>query len=202
MKKYLIALTAVLLLSLAYIKYQPVVTYLSGKLEAKLSRGKISGHSVYKLPVPFHRQEHSLSCEIAALKMALAGVGVDVPESELISHLPFDPTPRQSGVWGDPYKAFVGDIDGKMFSTGYGVYWQPIADVGLKYKRTEVLENGTIEQLIDHLNQGHPIVVWGYYGRGNRSTWTTPEGRRIEGVNGEHARTLIGYTGDSSNPES
>ncbi len=164
--------------------------------------GEVAGNSIYKLNVPFHRQEHSLSCEIASLKMALAGAGINVPESDLIAGLNFDPTQRRNGVWGDPYTGFVGNIDGKMMGDGYGVYWDPVAKVGLKYRRTEVIHNGSLPQLLYHLNQGRPVVVWGYFGRGNRIEWTTPAGRHINGVNGEHARVLAGYAGSMTNPES
>src|SRR5262245_9197550 len=78
--------------------------YLANKIDNKImNRGKITGHSVTALlEVKWHRQEHSLSCEIAALKMALSAQGIEVPESELIGRLRFDVTPRANGVWGDP----------------------------------------------------------------------------------------------------
>ncbi len=87
--------------------------------------------SVYLSGVAFHRQEHALSCEIASLKMALSYYGVDVSETQLISELPVDtPGPRQPGnIWGDPEKGFVGNIDGTMPNSGYGVYEKPIASV-------------------------------------------------------------------------
>ena len=48
-----------------------------------------------KLDVPYHKQEHSLSCEVASLLMALKYRGIDVTESELIQQLPIsDPGPR------------------------------------------------------------------------------------------------------------
>ena len=157
--------------------------------------------SITKLPVPYHRQEHSLSCEIASLKMALGYHGISVSESDLIGFLPFDATPKSKGVWGDPYKAFVGDINGKMGITGYGVYWEPIAQVGRVWKKTEVLENGTPQDLAEHISEGQPIIIWGYYGRGKKLSWTTPEGKRIEAINGEHARVVTGFVGDKTNPE-
>jgi uncharacterized protein YvpB len=203
MRKISILLLFLVIAMVSYVRFRPVITYMSGKISVKLSQiGDVAGNSVYKLNVPWHRQEHALSCEIASLKMALAGAGVNIPESDLVSSLKFDPTRKANGVWGDPYAGFVGDIDGKMMGDGYGVYWKPIADVGLKYRRTEVIENGSLPQLVYHLNQNRPIVVWGYYGRGNVMKWATPEGRQINGVNGEHARVLVGYTGAPTNPES
>jgi uncharacterized protein YvpB len=186
-----------------YMKYSPALTYWSGKFASKMYHtGKTAGTSTVRLNVPFHRQEHSLSCEVASLKMALAGVGVEVPESELVAKLAYDSTPRTSGVWGDPYVGFVGDIDGKMLGSGYGVYWDPIAKLGLQYRNTEVIHNGSLQQLLYHIHQGRPVVVWGYFGRGNRTTWTTPNLKTVDAVNGEHARVLIGYNGNSLNPDS
>ncbi|HYC79967.1 MAG TPA: C39 family peptidase, partial [Candidatus Binatia bacterium] len=85
--------------------------------------------------------------------------------------------------------------------TGYGVYWDPIAKVGLKYRRTQALRNANLQEVIGHLDQGRPVVVWGYFGGGNRYTWNTPQGYIINAVHGEHARTLVGYVGPSDNPE-
>src|SRR3989338_5575168 len=61
------------------------------------------------LDVPFHKQEHALSCEIATLKMALNYHGQMVAESELLNDLSFDTAaPRSSdNVWGNPDKGFV-----------------------------------------------------------------------------------------------
>lgn len=152
-----------------------------------------------KLPASFHRQEHSLSCEIATLKMALSVYGIDVPESELLQYLPFDQTPKKSGVWGDPYQAFVGNIDGKMMVNGYGIYWDPLAYLGLRWKRTEVFY-GTIRELTSHLKAGRPIIFWGYLGQGARTSWTTPAGKQIPAVYGMHSRLLFGYTGEDADP--
>jgi uncharacterized protein YvpB len=202
MKKILILVAFAVGFTGAYFKYKPTFIYLAGQIQAKMqNEGRVAAGFFHRLNVPYHRQEHALSCEVASLKMALAGVGVNVPESELIQYLKFDPTPKQNGVWGDPYAGFVGDIDGKMSVTGYGVYWDPIAKLGLRYRRTQALTNGNLQELTSHLDQNHPIVVWGYFGAGNRNYWTTASGRPISAVHGEHARTLIGYVGSSTSPE-
>ena len=77
-----------------------------------------------KLDVPYHRQEHSLSCEIAALKMALDYYGLKISESDLIKELVFNTKDSRSknNIWGDPDLGFVGNIDGKIPNGGYGVY--------------------------------------------------------------------------------
>jgi uncharacterized protein YvpB len=184
-----------------WVYYMPQLTYLRGKLVARMSHGpKTLGLTLVRLPVVFHRQEHSLSCEIAALKMALDFHGINVKESELIENLHFDLVPRKNGIWGDPYTGFVGDIDGKMGVTGYGVYWQPVSDVANKYTYSEVIENATVQELAQHLSEGRPIVWWGYYGRGRAINWQTVSGKAIIGINGEHARVLTGFVGTRENP--
>lgn len=205
MNKVFVGLFAFVVATGLYYNSNPQITYVRGLVLAHLNKiqvGRVASANVYKLNVPFHRQELTLSCEIASLKMALGAAGINIPESELIAAMPMDPTLRGNGVWGNPYQAFVGDIAGKMMNTGYGVYWDPVARVGLKYRRTEVIHNGSLGQLIYHLNQGRAIVVWGYYGRGEKYQWHTPDGGLVNAVNGEHARTLIGYTGTMNNPES
>ncbi len=151
--------------------------------------------------IPFHRQEHSLSCEVASLKNAFYGYGLDVPESELIRFLEFDPTLKSGNVWGDPERGFVGSIDGIMPVNGYGVYADPIARLGLRWKRTEALRGGTSLQLAEHLLAGRPVIVWGYYaGLGEPMSWQTPEGKHIDAVHGEHTFLVYGFTGDTTQP--
>ena len=94
-----------------------------------------------KLNVPYHRQEHALSCEIAALKMALNFHGVLVSESELLAMLPFDAKERRgkNNIWGDPSLGFVGDIDSAIPNGGYGVYENPMADMAKKFRKSILL---------------------------------------------------------------
>lgn len=185
-----------------YYSQSPIVKYEIGKVKASISRrqAKVNGVYMMKLPVAFHRQEHSLSCEAAAVTMALNYKGANVTESDVISKLYFDQTPRTNTTWGNPYTGFVGSIDGKMSVTGYGVYWQPIADAARNWKHTEALENMTPRELAMHLLQDRPVVIWGYYGKGNTISWQTPDGQQINAVNGEHARVVTGFVGDENTP--
>jgi len=162
----------------------------------------VRGTATVALPIDFHRQEHSLSCEVATLKMALSNFGDDVSEAELIANLPFDTTPKGGGVWGDPHIGFVGDIDGQMFGDGYGVYWEPIARLGLRYRRTEVLEGASAAQVAGHIAAGRPVITWGYFGRGRTGSWLTPTGRQINAIDGEHTRVVIGFSGSVGDPTS
>lgn len=154
-----------------------------------------------KLPVAWHRQEHSLSCEVAALQMVLNFYGVPVMESQLINKLPFDPTPRQGDMWGDANQGFVGNINGTMMGTGYGVHWQPIATLAKQWKKAEVVRLAEPTQIVKHLAAGRPIIAWGYYGRGIPRAWRTPAGAIVNAVNGEHARVITGFYGPAAAPE-
>lgn len=153
-----------------------------------------------RLPVSDHRQEHSLSCEVAALKIALSAHGISVSESELISKLPFDPAPKIPGSWGDPNRGFVGKINGKMLVDGYGVYWDPIAQLGENYAPTQVIRNGSAADIARQISGGNPVIIWGYFGRRAAYHWRSSAGQPIQAINGEHTRVVYGYDGTVENP--
>lgn len=161
-----------------------------------------SGLNIYLSGVPFHRQEHSLSCEIASLKMALGYYGVEVSEDDLISQLKVDtPTGRQAGnIWGDPEKGFVGNIDGEMPNSGYGVYEEPIAEVANKYRTAKPVKKALLEDVLNAVAEKHPVIVWVPMAGGYDISWKTPEGKIISAVYGEHARVLIGFSGTINDP--
>lgn len=157
------------------------------------------------LDVPFHRQERALSCEAATLRMALAYRGVVVTERELLEAIGVDPAPRvrqEDGMmtWGDPDEAFVGDVDGKMGTTGYGVHARPIGRVAGRYRRAEVISGASAQVIVDAIDAGNPVISWGHIGRGAPIRWRTLGGKTVTAVNGEHTRVVIGYVGPSDAP--
>lgn len=154
----------------------------------------------HSVPITFHRQEHALSCEIAALKMALSTHRITVSEDTLISQLAKDPTPKGPGIWGNPSRGFVGDIDGTMLVTGYGVYADPIAAVGNMYAQTSVLQGSSVSRIAQYITKGSPVIVWGHYGSLRQYSWKTPDGTLIQAINGEHARVVYGFDGPVDNP--
>lgn len=158
-----------------------------------------------KLAVEFHKQEHALSCEVASLVMALNFKGSEVTESQLISFLPIsDPKPRdqKNNLWGDPNLGFVGDINGKMPNTGYGVYDKPIYNLAINFRPAKIIKNGDVNILIEMISNNNPVIVWGVAGSGKDISWQTKEGKKINAHYIEHARLLIGFTGSKENPHS
>lgn len=137
---------------------------------------------------------------MAALKTALKVHGIVVSEAQLIQQLPFDHTPKQAGVWGNPNQGFVGDIDGQMLVTGYGVHWDPIARLGAKYATTQIMRHGSAVQLAQQIAQGNPVIIWGYYGSRRLYSWQTPTGTPIQAINGEHTMVVYGFDGPVTAP--
>jgi len=159
-----------------------------------------------------HLQDKNLDCEAAALAAAFSVRGVPVNTGGLsvqdwvLNQLPTDlrnPVVNHAGVtWGDPYIDFVGNVNGvEGFSPGdgYGVYYQPIANVVTQVGYTMVAQTGWTTASIDaEVESGSPVVVWidfrslasgvGY----PTSTWTAFDGRQIPYTLHEHAVTVLG----------
>jgi len=152
--------------------------------------------------VPFHRQEHALSCEVASLRSALLGINVDVPEWDLWLELPKDPAVKQwtseGVVWGDPNRGFVGNVDGRMPSSGYGVFAEPLSVVANTYASTTFIRVDDPKAIDAALSKGHPIIAWSVLGRNPYVTnWKTPEGKEIAAPIYEHTLVIVGYRGSS-----
>jgi uncharacterized protein YvpB len=157
-------------------------------------------HKTTKLRVPAYLQKYSLSCEFAALRMALAYYGTEVSEDTLISHVGFDPTAHTGNIWGNPYNAFVGNIKGKQMVDGYGVYWGPIAKAARNYRNAQEFQGWSIGQLTQALSNNNPVVLWVYSKYGTRTSWNTPDGTSIYAIRDEHAVTAVGFVGPHDNP--
>ena len=155
--------------------------------------------------MPLFRQQHALSCEAAALRMALGAVGLNLDESDILDRLARDPTPRQvladgSVVWGDPDVGFVGSFDGVFAQDGYGVYDGPIADVALSIglSGTTHSQGTDPSDIYGAVSQGIPVLVWVPYGLTvhGRGQWFTPDGKTIPYVVTEHC-VVIANTDDT-----
>jgi uncharacterized protein YvpB len=158
----------------------------------------------FEMPVPFHRQEHALSCEVASLKSALQYKGVDVAESKLISLMPQSyPMQYKDGIWGDPSKGYVGDIDGSQpLMTGYGVYWDPIKDLAAKYRPAQSFRAAEWHDIAEHLLQDNAVIIWGNLHNDPRTViWQTAERANVLAFMGEHTYVVLGWQGSVDSPD-
>jgi uncharacterized protein YvpB len=151
--------------------------------------------------VPFYRQEHALSCEAASARSALLGVGVDIPESDILAALPRDPTTKRwdpvlGTIWGDPDKGYVGNVDGRMPSSGYGVFPGPLSAAVNRYASSSAIDVSDMHAVDRALSEFHPIIAWTVLGkRPYTTTWRTPDGRTIRAPIYEHTVVIVGYRG-------
>lgn len=153
-----------------------------------------------KLAVPIYLQQHTLSCEIASLRMALAYKGKKLSEETILGQVGVDNTPHSGNIWGNPNNAFVGNVDGNQMIDGYGVYWNPIARVAKMYRSAQEFQGWSITQLTQALSEDHAIVIWTYSSGGWPTSWNTPDGQHIFAYRDEHAVTAVGYVGPADNP--
>lgn len=159
--------------------------------------------NVTQISVPFYRQKHALTCEVAALKMALNYYGINVTEDELIKKIAFATKKAMSkeNIWGDPDLGFVGNIDGSIFDgTGYGVYHKPIYDLAARYRPSYIMQNAELSEVLEEVKNGNPVVVWGLLSKSKPIVWRTENGKEVEGHPGEHARVVTGFYGTVKNP--
>jgi uncharacterized protein YvpB len=155
------------------------------------------------LPGPIIKQDLALDCESAALEVALAVQHIDVPQDRIFASLPQDPRSPELGAdgypvrWGDPYKAFVGDVNGyEPDFTGYGVYYPPIVAAAERFGATAVGRTGwTVPEIVDQLREGNSVVVWltSDFKPHIPRYWTAWDGTRVPWAIGEHAVPVIGY---------
>lgn len=157
------------------------------------------------IPIRFDKQDHSLSCEAATLKMLLSHRGIEIDESELIARVGFDHAPHTwlngREAWGDPNQAYVGNIDGRMMYDGYGVYWQPIARVANAYRPAEDFQGWTAADLVGQLQDGNPVMVWGCLGSCTNRTWLSSDGTPVTAVTYEHTFVVNGFSGIPEKPD-
>jgi uncharacterized protein YvpB len=158
------------------------------------------------LAVPLYHQRYALSCEEAALRMALAYEGINVSEEQIFSTMGIDyrqPYYDAQGFrWGDPYAQFVGDPNGSEINhTGYGSYNEAIARTANSFGG-HVLASGewvSPATIYQGVVDGHPAVAWVSFDWAfhNNSTYIAFDGRPIQfGAPYEHAVVVIGVNGD------
>jgi uncharacterized protein YvpB len=169
-------------------------------LEGGVSNTFQTEETVTLLAIPVYYQRYVLSCEVASLKMALGYKGVAVSEEELLANLPTESAARNGDAWADPDQVFVGDVNGRQNTTGYGVHAAPILTLAKQYGSAQGTSGWSKSQVAASLAAGNPVVMWGTAGSAKRDSWMTPSGRRAETWVGEHVRTIVGFTGRAESP--
>ncbi len=172
------------------------------KALTKTEENSVKRSEIKLIKAPFFWQKYKLSCEAASLKMALASKKVYVSEDEIMERIGIDKSPRRYNVWGDPYKIYVGDVDGKICSTGFGVFWEPVAEAASYWRESEAFSDWTLNNLIKEISFGNPVVVWGAMPTGTLTdcSWVTKEGRYVKAFKETHVRTVVGFVGSMENP--
>ena len=165
------------------------------------------------LDIKIHYQQHNLTCEAAALKMALVYEGIDIDEMTLIGYMTADPSPARFDshghlvAWGDPQQGFVGNPDGHIERyTGYGVYERPVAFAALLAGANVVAAGGGLyvspipaSEVYDAVLDGHPVVAWisNTYRTAGLKQYTAYDGAAVSYTLTEHAVTVIGVRPDA-----
>jgi uncharacterized protein YvpB len=160
--------------------------------------------------VPIYKQLRNLDCETAALQMALGALGINYTQNQLIAMQP--PPDTRAPVmgrlsngqkivvqWGNPYKNFVGNIDGAdLIPTGYGVYYPPLLALVQSHgvPNAQGGEGWTAAKIYAELAAGHPVMAWTETGwdRPYVGTWTAWDGTPIRYSLIEHVVTLSGVS--------
>ena len=155
------------------------------------------------IDAPLYWQKYRLSCEAASLRMALAAKEVYISEDDIMGEIGYDATPHKNNVWGDPYSAYVGDINGKICDTGYGVYWEPVAKAANNWIEAEAFSGWDLQKLTDEIKSGNPVIMWGTLPVDalHDCSWQTPQGKDIKTFKETHVRLVVGFIGDENNPE-
>jgi uncharacterized protein YvpB len=154
------------------------------------------------LNAPTIHQNMRLDCESAALAVALQTKGMGITQTWVFDELPKQPqdavVSRERPVtWGDPYAAFVGNVNGSETNyTGYGVYYPPIAAVAERAGATVSARTGwTTSQIEYQIQLGHPVVVWTNFNfaYSRTATWNAWDGRVVPYTTEEHTVTVVGF---------
>jgi uncharacterized protein YvpB len=165
------------------------------------------------LDIAWHHQEHNLTCEAAALRMALSYFGISTDELTLLGYMSVD---RQAArfdatghliAWGDPAVSYVGNPDGNIERyTGYGVYEQPVARAAvIAGARVVVSGSGLYGQGVDpqtvyaSVLKGQPVVAWisNTYRQVTLRRYVAFDGAPVSYTLTEHAVTIVGVRSDA-----
>ena len=103
-----------------------------------------------------HKQEKSLTCEVASLFCALSALcpGKCRCESELEKKMPMEP------MFGNPYRGFVGDPGGRYMIEGYGIYAEALLPLVREYCPNSFCLKPFTFNAVTAVLQRNPIIIW------------------------------------------
>src|SRR5438093_281370 len=144
-------------------------------------------------------------CETAALQQGLAYYGINVGQPQLFAQQNADVRLPAMGSnhsvlrWGNPYKNFVGYVNGSdWIPTGYGVYWPVILDLARNYGLPNAIggEGFAPSAIYSALAAGQPVQVWveTRFARVALATCTAWDGTAVRYSYAEHSLTLTGVS--------
>lgn len=163
-------------------------------LPAEFASAFTTRAEVISLNVPYYRQQESYTCNVAAIRMALAYRGVYLSEAQIKSGIGVGPS-LSGSTGGDPYSQWI---------NGHGTYWGPASRFLGNYRSNSVMRNWNVTDLLNEVARGNPVIVWWQNGWGEWywKSWTTPGGATVQGLNGMHSEVVVGFRGPASNPSS
>ena len=161
--------------------------------------------TMFTIPVPVIRQTMVLDCETAALQMGLATYGYYYGQDALFALESPDLRAPVMGPnhtvlrWGDPYRQFVGNVNGSDWTpTGYGVYYPVITAIAQSKGLTNARggEGYAPATVYQALATGHAVQVWieTNWVRTFVGTWTAWDGRAVRYSYAEHSVVLSGVS--------
>jgi uncharacterized protein YvpB len=177
--------------------------------------GDTSVHIIHG--VPLYYQRHALSCEETATSMGLVHQGLHISQDQILARLGVDRTPARlvNGYvvrWGDPDKAFVGNVNGSE-SNYTGQQANPKALVRvltsfgahiIEWSEPGVGPNAiSAHEIYRQVVAGHPVIVYAtwdwnwhriYYYRsedGNRVPLISPANDHVYVVVGVSATRVL-----------
>jgi len=159
--------------------------------------------------VTFYYQTHYLSCEEAAMSMALTHQGIALSQDQILAELGADRRAAYTDSsgrlrWGNPYQTFVGNVNGSEYNlTGYGTYWPPLVRIA-KAHGARLIAYGSMSAatVYARLIAGHPVVVfatwdWAWHPRHDYLSFDGQWIPFIGPTQASHVYTAVGISASS-----
>ena len=159
--------------------------------------------------VTFYYQTHYLSCEEAAMSMALTHQGISLSQDQILAELGSDRRAAYTDSlgrmrWGNPYETFVGNVNGSEYNlTGYGTYWPPLVRIA-KAHGARLIAYGSMSAATVYARviAGHPAVVfatwdWAWHPRHDYLSFDGQWIPFIGPTQASHVYTVVGISAGS-----